>query len=93
MTNPTRMSANCKEARTSLSNNVIIVVTCYLLCSRQEVIKVDAVLGLVTPIGAQMEYDRERVSYFLDFFLRSVSLQSLKLSVSSLVMSYQLVFR
>ena len=30
-------------------------------------IKVDAVLGLVTPIGAQMEYDRERVSYFLDF--------------------------
>lgn len=27
----------------------------------QEVIKVDAVLGLVTPIGAQMEHDRERV--------------------------------
>lgn len=68
MTNLTRMSENCKEARTSLSNNVIIVVTCYLLYSRQEVIKVDAVLGLVTPIGAQMEYDRERVSYFLDFF-------------------------
>lgn len=27
-----------------------------------EVIKVDAVLGMITPIGAQMEYDRERVS-------------------------------
>ena len=32
--------------------------------SPQEVIKVDAVLGLITPIGAQMEYDRERVSRF-----------------------------
>lgn len=28
----------------------------------QEVIKVDAVLGMVTPIGMQMEYDRERVN-------------------------------
>lgn len=32
--------------------------------SPQEVIKVDAVLGMITPIGVQMEYDRERVSVF-----------------------------
>lgn len=38
--------------------------------SPQEVIKVDAVLGMITPIGVQMEYDRERVSvfYFRDTF-------------------------
>ncbi|KAJ7357657.1 hypothetical protein OS493_023788 [Desmophyllum pertusum] len=28
----------------------------------QEVIKVDAVLGMITPIGVQMEYDRERMN-------------------------------
>lgn len=32
--------------------------------SPQEVIKVDAVLGMITPIGVQMEFDRERVSKF-----------------------------
>ena len=32
--------------------------------SPQDVIKVDAVLGMITPIGVQMEYDRERVSAF-----------------------------
>lgn len=32
--------------------------------SPQDVIKVDAVLGMITPIGVQMEYDRERVSVF-----------------------------
>ena len=37
----------------------------YIFCfSPQEVIKVDAVLGMITPIGVQMEYDRERVSAF-----------------------------
>ena len=36
---------------------------CFVL-SPQEVVKVDAVLGLVTPIGAQMEHDRGRVSAF-----------------------------
>lgn len=32
--------------------------------SLQDVIKVDAVLGMITPIGVQMEYDWERVSAF-----------------------------
>ena len=41
---------------------VCFLQQCVLLFSPQEVIKVDAVLGLVTPIGAQMEFDRERVS-------------------------------
>ena len=49
--------------------------------SPQEVIKVDAVLGMITPIGVQMEYDRERVSvfYFRDTFCVRVTRVTLTL--------------
>ena len=52
------MFLHIKKHVTYLSSDVCV---CFLFSPR-EVIKVDAVLGLVTPIGAQMEHDRERVS-------------------------------
>ena len=46
-------------------NVYVTIFLKHIFCfSPQDVIKVDAVLGMITPIGVQMEYDRERVSAF-----------------------------
>lgn len=63
---------NCKQIlvkcdvlwRIFLAYELFHLETVCFAFSPQEVIKLDAVLGLITPIGAQMEYDRERVSRF-----------------------------